>query len=180
MIIYKTTCLETGKIYIGQHYTEDDNYLGSGVILLRAIEKYGPNRFIRETLEHCSSVDELNKQERYWIDKLDSRNPDIGYNIHPGGQGYETNDLIRKKISNAKKGRKFTEEHRRKLSEAAKRREPNIKKGHKFGPMSDKEKKKRSIANKGRRPHEFSEETRKKMSESAKGRIPWNKGKKIK
>lgn len=41
-IIYKTTNLINGKIYIGQHYTSaDDGYLGSGKILNLAIDKYG-------------------------------------------------------------------------------------------------------------------------------------------
>jgi len=180
MIVYKTTCLKTGKIYIGQHYTEDDSYLGSGVVLLRAIAKYGPENFKRETLARCSSVDELNEQERYWIEKLDALNPEVGYNMHPGGQAYRCTDDIRQKMSAAKKGRKFSEDHRRKLSEAAKRRAPNIKKGHKFGPMSDEEKAKRSRANKGRRPYEMTDETRQRMSEAAKGRVPWNKGLKSK
>lgn len=39
--IYLTTNLITNEKYIGKHYGElDDDYLGSGIILQRAILKY--------------------------------------------------------------------------------------------------------------------------------------------
>ena len=39
-LVYKTTCLVNGKIYIGQHQTYDlnDGYIGSGIELQKAIE----------------------------------------------------------------------------------------------------------------------------------------------
>ena len=45
--IYKTTNLINGKIYIGQHTTDNinDRYLGSGVYFLRAVKKYGKKNF---------------------------------------------------------------------------------------------------------------------------------------
>jgi group I intron endonuclease len=43
--IYKTTNNINGKVYIGQRVTsnniENDDYLGSGKLLLKAIAKYG-------------------------------------------------------------------------------------------------------------------------------------------
>ena len=51
-IIYKTTNLINGKIYVGMHSTDNlnDGYLGSGWILKQAIKKYGKENFKREVL----------------------------------------------------------------------------------------------------------------------------------
>ena len=47
--IYKTTNLINGKIYIGQHKSEeyDSSYYGSGKLIRRAIEKYGITKYHR-------------------------------------------------------------------------------------------------------------------------------------
>jgi len=46
--IYKTTNLITKKFYIGKHSSQNieiDTYLGSGILLERAIKKYGKHNF---------------------------------------------------------------------------------------------------------------------------------------
>ena len=51
MIIYKTTNLVNGKIYIGKDKNNNPSYLGSGKILKLAIKKYGKENFTKETIE---------------------------------------------------------------------------------------------------------------------------------
>lgn len=89
--IYKITNLINGKIYVGKHKYPfnkmDNSYWGSGLHLKRALDTYGKENFNREVLEYCSTLELLNEKESDWIDKLDSRNPEIGYNIKPGGDG---------------------------------------------------------------------------------------------
>ena len=77
-----TKNLINGKSYVGQQSTNDEMYLGSGKILKRAIVKYGIENFKKEIIEECSTREELNKREVYWIKKL---NPE--YNLHEGGYG---------------------------------------------------------------------------------------------
>jgi group I intron endonuclease len=86
MVIYKTTNLTNGKIYIGKDSKNNKNYIGGGKLLKLAIKKYGKKNFIKEILETCKTIDELNKKEIYWIEKLKSRETNIGYNILVGGE----------------------------------------------------------------------------------------------
>jgi len=87
MIIYKTTNLINGKIYIGKDKINKDRYFGSGTILKNAIKKYKKKNFKKEILEHCDNEDHLNEREKYWIKKLKSQDRNIGYNIDGGGHG---------------------------------------------------------------------------------------------
>lgn len=114
MIIYKTTNTINGKIYIGQDSKNNDNYLGSGLLLMQAIEKYGKENFHKEIIEYCKSKEELNEKEKYWIKTLNANTRGVGYNIAEGGSG----------------GDVFTnhpnkEEYRRKISESAKKSNRN-------------------------------------------------------
>lgn len=53
-IIYMTTCILNGKIYIGQTiHWRDRTYLGSGVALCEAVKKYGRDKFKRKILKIC-------------------------------------------------------------------------------------------------------------------------------
>lgn len=86
MIIYKTTNLITGKIYIGQDSKNNPNYIGSGVYLTRAVQKYGKENFVKETLCICMTSSELDQKEIEFIEKFNSRDPLIGYNLAKGGR----------------------------------------------------------------------------------------------
>ena len=54
--IYKTTNLINGKIYIGKRQKQefDKYYLGSGIYLKKAIEKYGKENFSCEIIDKCN------------------------------------------------------------------------------------------------------------------------------
>lgn len=88
MIIYKTTNLINNKFYVGKDAKDNNNYLGSGIVLKQAIQKYGKENFVKETLERCSSLEELEEREQYWIDKLNA--VEDGYNLTEGGTGGDT------------------------------------------------------------------------------------------
>jgi group I intron endonuclease len=103
MIIYKTTNLLNGKIYIGKDRYNNENYLGSGKILKQAIQKYGRDNFNKEILEECQDEKIWLKREVYWIEYFNSTK--VGYNIALGGNGGDTisnnpnKDDIRKRHS---------------------------------------------------------------------------------
>ena len=66
MFIYKTTNLINGKIYIGKYKGNRKNYLGSGVILKKAIKKYGIENFTREIIEdNIEDSQVLSEREKY-------------------------------------------------------------------------------------------------------------------
>ena len=105
--IYKTTNLINDKIYIGQKTSEIfiESYKGSGVILKKALNKYGEENFKVEILERCNSKDELDLAEKKWIEILKSTDNSIGYNIAEGGQGGNLGEEVNKRISIALKGK---------------------------------------------------------------------------
>lgn len=77
-----------GKIYIGKHSTEnlDDGYLGSGVLLHKAIQKYGRESFNREIIEYLESSEDALLRESEIVD-IDFVNRDDTYNLRCGGDG---------------------------------------------------------------------------------------------
>jgi len=85
MVVYKTTNLINGKIYVGQDSKNNPEYLGSGTIIKRAIKKYGKENFKKDILEICMTKDELDDKEKYWIKEL--KTIENGYNISGGGDG---------------------------------------------------------------------------------------------
>lgn len=92
--IYKTTDKKTNKIYIGKHKSnkfESYNYIGSGLIISNIKNKCIEEgisleeRFLIELIDTAETNEELNNKEIYYIDKFNSRNREIGYNIRKGG-----------------------------------------------------------------------------------------------
>ena len=89
--IYMTTNLVNGKKYVGQRtWSEpymEDNYIGSGKILKKAIEKYGRDSFSKEIIDWANSKEELDQLEIFWIKHFDANHLSDFYNILSGGQG---------------------------------------------------------------------------------------------
>lgn len=91
--IYLTTNLVNEKKYIGQrkitnHYGDDDNYLGSGVLITKAIAKYGRENFHRDILEYVFTMEEMDDREKYYIYLYNAVEDDNFYNISSGGKTY--------------------------------------------------------------------------------------------
>lgn len=124
-IIYKITNLINNKIYIGQTvHTLQERWMGhvwdaknksyTNRPLLNAILKYGEDNFTIEPVEECYSKEELDAREIYWIDKLNTRDRNIGYNVSKGGdrgaggpnfKGHHHSEETRKKMSESRKGK---------------------------------------------------------------------------
>lgn len=164
--IYKTTNLANGKIYVGMHRVSDEmfdaKYIGSGKILKQAVDKYGKENFSCELLEWCETEQQLADQETFWINHLDAKNHDIGYNLKDGGIGGWNIDVAGKNnpmygvhrfgSSNPNYGNRRTEESKMQQS-----RSIAANGGHhgKLNPMygrkqSEQTREKISAANKGK------------------------------
>jgi len=182
MIIYKTTNLINEKIYIGKDKHNNPSYYGSGKLLILAIKKYGKHNFKKEIIEECHSLEELNKSEIYWIEKLDATNKEIGYNLLKGGDGGAIfgrvlSEETKQKISNSLKGHIVLQDTRTLIKQNNKGVSRN--KGKKV--LDETKEKLRSI-NLGKK---LSIETKNKMSDAKKNlpikhlidQAPWNKGK---
>ena len=127
--IYLTTNLVNGKKYIGQHNGSiKDNYLGSGVLLVKAIEKYGKENFKKEILEECD-ITELDEKEKYWIAYYNALEDENFYNLSKGGQkgdGWEA-------------ARRFFQRHPEKAQEIYQKNYQNLKEWRKNNPDKVKE-----------------------------------------
>ena len=117
--VYKTTNLANGKIYIGSHVTEDvnDGYVGSGKLLLKAIEKYGLESFKKEVLHIFDNPNDMFLKEAELVSNEFIQRKDT-YNIKEGGHGgwdyVNKNNLNFTQEKNARISgfKKFTKEQR--------------------------------------------------------------------
>lgn len=166
-LIYCITNIINDKKYIGFHATNNinDSYMGSGIAINRAYEKYGIENFKKTILENCNELN-WEEREKYWIKKLGTYKK--GYNMTVGGEGsigLKMSKESKSKISESHKGLKISEESKSKISQSLKGRFPwNIDK-----KLSDETKDKISKANTGRIK---SEDEKTKISERLKSNNP--------
>ena len=99
-IVYKITNQIDGKFYIGSHKTKDlnDNYMGSGKYLKRAIDKYGVDNFTKEVLYVFETPEEMYAKEAEIVNE-DFLATENTYNLKIGGFGgwdyINANDKLR-------------------------------------------------------------------------------------
>jgi group I intron endonuclease len=178
MIIYKAENLINHKVYVGKtsntlehrrwgHFSAARK--GIKTIFHNAIRKYGIDCFKFSVLCKCSSSENLNRREKYFITTLDSMTPN-GYNMTKGGDG------LSKGSPGPNKGRVWPQEMRDRISktltgrkqscETKEKRAESLKKSYREG--------RRTSWNKG-----LTKETNNSVASCAKkikSRVPWNKG----
>ena len=136
-IIYITTNTVNRAVYIGKHQTLDinDNYLGSGKLLVRAVEKYGRENFVKEVLHVFDNEVEMNDKEAELVTE-DFCKLDSNYNLCPGGQGgwgyinlNKLNGTTEGRLSGgrAQRGKIRTDEFKKYLSMLSKENQKNKK-----------------------------------------------------
>ena len=117
--IYKIINNLNGKCYIGQrkHESKNDGYLGSGTAIKHAIKKYGKDNFSKIILKDnikCQTAADI--FEMVYIKRENTLIPN-GYNIQQGGLRPHT--TTKGRVS-PMKGKKHTEEAKRKIGEHSK------------------------------------------------------------
>lgn len=90
-LVYKITNNINGNIYIGVHITHniEDNYMGSGTNIKKAIKKFGKENFTKEILADLSNKDEMLDMEAKLVNEDFTKRKDT-YNISRGGGGWNT------------------------------------------------------------------------------------------
>lgn len=103
--VYEITNNINQKKYIGKHSTNnlDDGYMGSGVFIRKAIDKYGLENFTKTIIKKFDTSEEAFKFEAELVTE-DVVKDRMYYNMKLGGYGgiYIT-DEIRKKMSESAK-----------------------------------------------------------------------------
>lgn len=129
MEIYKITNLINGKIYIGctirsieRRWKYHIYQKNTTTKMANAIKKYGSSSFKIESLEHCNTREELFNREIFLINKYNSTNDSIGYNMTNGGDcgpikyGSENKSFGRKnykliEFNKTRKGVRLSKQH---------------------------------------------------------------------
>lgn len=107
--VYQITNKINGSIYVGIHATDNinDGYMGSGLLIRRAIKKYGIENFVKIILFEGNSYQELLDKETEIV-TTEFINREDTYNLREGGNGsaaliFEKELERRKKVSETNK-----------------------------------------------------------------------------
>lgn len=158
--IYMLIDKRNGKKYVGKHNGLKKDYWSSGLLPNRIANKYGREIFERIILENDIPENLLNEKEIFYIEQEDSFNN--GYNSTIGGDGgghwvYLKTEEELKAISEIKSkklsGRTFSEETKLKMSESGKKK-----------IFTDEHRKNIGFAVKKRGGFKHTDETKKKLS----------------
>lgn len=131
--VYKHTCVINGKVYVGitKRHPQTRWAGGSGYRnnehFYSAIKKYGWQNFEHEVLRVGLSKEEAQRMEIDLIAKYRSNDRNFGYNKSCGGdpgKGVPCTEHRKAGIRAGRLGYKCSEETKRKISEANKRRSP--------------------------------------------------------
>jgi hypothetical protein len=97
-IVYQTTNTINGKIYIGCHSTDviEDGYIGSGLLLKRAVAMHGVSNFIRTVLFVFNNTTDMFAKEKELVNEEFVNRSDV-YNIMLGGNGGLNRGIIGQK-----------------------------------------------------------------------------------
>lgn len=162
-----------GKSYIGQtNNLHRRNIVHKNTNGCRAfssaIKKYGWDNFTHTILADGLSLDEANRLEAEFIAKHNTISP-YGYNLRTGGESPAFSEETRKKLSEAGKKRRLSDSHRFHLSELGKALSPERMELLQQGARIAREK------NKGKPHHntgrKHTEETRRRVSEATKAAL---------
>lgn len=197
-IIYRTTNLVNGRMYIGKHVVSEDydgsfdGYLGSGTLLKRAINFYGEDKFMRETLKECFSEEELCLEEEKFLRENHCAENPVYYNQinsnYLGGRcsGYKHSDETKEKIRESSIKRGISDETREKMLVSRQGIHPiqseekkNSLRKYWESPEGNSRKLQQSESMKGNKYAEGfkqSESTKQKRSESLTGKVWVHKG----
>jgi len=124
--IYLITNKINNKKYVGQSSNTEERWYRHSVdykrltdrYLYRAMNKYGFDNFYFEVIEENIPIEYIGEKEIYYIKYFNTKAPN-GYNMTDGGEG-SFNRVIsnetKEKISKSLKGKKLSEETKKKMS----------------------------------------------------------------
>lgn len=123
--VYCHTNIVNGKRYIGitcrkpeYRWRKGKGYYNN-CAFSKAIEKYGWDGFLHEVLYEGLTLKEAEQKEIELISAYKCCNPKYGYNIEKGGNSsYKYTDEVKRKISDALKGKAKSDVHKKHLSES--------------------------------------------------------------